>query len=132
MLLFHGVYGRMYSLFLVTSLLSFLALLRAIDTGGRPAGRSGPPRRCSASRPPVRSARARVASRIRAVARLAAARGGARPSRWSLVLGVPFWRTDLVLAGRFEVGVGGGGERLGTPFDVLRYLGTTLGDFTAG
>ena len=28
MLLFHGVYGRMYSIFLVTSVLSFLALLR--------------------------------------------------------------------------------------------------------
>ena len=49
-----------------------------------------------------------------------------------LVLGIPFWRTDLVLAGRFDVGVGGGGEKLGTPFDVLRYLWATLGDFTAG
>ena len=34
-LLFHGIYGRMYSLFLFTSLLSFLALLSALDTGGR-------------------------------------------------------------------------------------------------
>jgi hypothetical protein len=31
MLLFHGVYGRMYSLFLFTSALSFLALLHAIE-----------------------------------------------------------------------------------------------------
>ena len=31
MLLFHGVYGRMYSLFLFTSTLSFFALLRASD-----------------------------------------------------------------------------------------------------
>src|SRR6266568_3469468 len=31
MLLFHGVYGRMYSLFLFTSALSFLALLRAVE-----------------------------------------------------------------------------------------------------
>src|SRR5256885_3375583 len=29
--LFHGIFGRMYSLFLFTSLLSFLALLAAID-----------------------------------------------------------------------------------------------------
>ena len=35
MLLFHGVYGRMYSLFLFTSLLSFLALEAATETGGR-------------------------------------------------------------------------------------------------
>jgi uncharacterized membrane protein len=34
-LLFQGVYGRMYSLFLFTSLLSFLALLSALDHGGR-------------------------------------------------------------------------------------------------
>src|SRR5207302_3194148 len=31
--LFHGVFGRMYSLFLFTSLLSFLALLAALDNG---------------------------------------------------------------------------------------------------
>jgi hypothetical protein len=35
MLLFHGVYGRMYSLFLCTSMVSFLALLEATEKGGR-------------------------------------------------------------------------------------------------
>ena len=35
--LFHGVYGRMYSLFLFTSALSYLALLRALERGGRTA-----------------------------------------------------------------------------------------------
>src|SRR4029453_5298045 len=49
-----------------------------------------------------------------------------------LVLGVPFWLTDLVLAGRFEVGVGGGGEKLGGPVAVARYLWRSLGDATAG
>ena len=34
-LLFQGIYGRMYSLFLFTSALSFLALLAALDRGGR-------------------------------------------------------------------------------------------------
>src|SRR3954452_25294536 len=34
-LLFHGIYGRMYSLFLFTSALSYLALLHALDRGGR-------------------------------------------------------------------------------------------------
>ena len=35
MLLFHGVFGRMYALFLLTSTLSFLALLAALDRGDR-------------------------------------------------------------------------------------------------
>src|ERR687884_576296 len=35
MLLFHGVYGRMYSMFLFTSSLSYLALLSATGHGGR-------------------------------------------------------------------------------------------------
>src|SRR5437588_190542 len=34
-LLFHGVYGRMYSLFLFTSALSYLLLERALEGGGR-------------------------------------------------------------------------------------------------
>src|SRR5438876_8728858 len=36
-LLFHGIYGRMYSLFLFTSALSYLALLHAVERGGRRA-----------------------------------------------------------------------------------------------
>jgi hypothetical protein len=48
------------------------------------------------------------------------------------VLGIPFWLTDLVLAGRFDVSVGGGGERLGGPVSVLNYLADTAGDFTVG
>ena len=39
------------------------------------------------------------------------------------MLGIPFWLADLVLAGRFDVGVGGGGEKLGGPLSVLGYLG---------
>ena len=35
--LFHGIYGRMYSLFLFTSALSYLALLCAVERGGRKA-----------------------------------------------------------------------------------------------
>src|SRR4029450_12479557 len=43
------------------------------------------------------------------------------------VLGIPFWLTDLVLAGRFEAGVGGGGR-----LDVASYVWDATGDFTAG
>ena len=39
--LFHGVYGRMYSVFLFCSLACSLALLHALERGGRGAGRSG-------------------------------------------------------------------------------------------
>ena len=35
LVLFHGVYGRMYSLFLLTSALSYLALLVAVERGDR-------------------------------------------------------------------------------------------------
>ena len=49
-----------------------------------------------------------------------------------LVLGLPFWLTDLVLVDRFDVGVGGGGEKLGGPGAVARYLWRSLGDATAG
>jgi hypothetical protein len=48
------------------------------------------------------------------------------------VLGIPFWLTDLVLAGRFDVGVGGGGEKLGGPAAVGRYFWRSAGDATAG
>jgi hypothetical protein len=48
------------------------------------------------------------------------------------VLGIPFWYSDLILAGRFDVGVGAGGERLVGPLAILEYLGRVAGDFTAG
>ena len=48
------------------------------------------------------------------------------------VVAIPFWRTYLVLAGRFEVGVGGDGERLGSAAAVLRYLRMVASDFSLG
>ena len=132
MLLFHGVYGRMYSLFLFTSLLSFLALLEATETGGRLrwAAWIVATLLCIAAHP-----YGALVLAVQAVY-VAAARTRLREAAASLaivlVLGIPFWRTDLVLAGRFEIGVGGGGDRLGSPLDVLRYLERTFGDFTAG
>jgi hypothetical protein len=132
MLLFHGVYGRMYSLFLCTSLLSFLALVGATERGGRLrwAAWIAATLLCIAAHPYgalvlasqcvyVAATRARLREAVTSIAIV-------------LVLGIPFWRTDLVLAGRFEVGLGGGGGRLGSPVDVLRYLWDTFGDFTAG
>ena len=48
------------------------------------------------------------------------------------VVGIPFWLTDLVLAGRFDVGVGGHGAKLGGPWAIVTYLWQTAGDFSTG
>jgi 4-amino-4-deoxy-L-arabinose transferase-like glycosyltransferase len=131
MLLFHGVYGRMYSLFLFTSTISYLAFLRAIERGGRrgwvlwggamlvtiaahPYGAL-----VLASQGLYVLARARTREAIVALSVVS-------------LLGTPFWYSDLVLAGRFEVGVGGGGDKLVGPLAVFEYLGHVAGDFTAG
>ncbi len=133
MLLFHGVYGRMYSLFLFTSLLSFLALLAATETGGRGrwAAWIAVILLCVAAHP--YGALVLASQAVYVAATRLRLREAALSFAIVLVLGIPFWRTDLVLAGRFEIGVGGGGGgRLGSPLDVLRYLAETSGDFVAG
>jgi hypothetical protein len=133
MLLFHGVYGRMYSLFLFTSALSYLALLVVCERGEtwrwalwvlailavvatHPYGALV---LASQGLYVLLAARHRLRGAIAAFAAVA-------------VLGIPFWLTDLVLAGRFDVGVGGGGEKLGGPTAVLRYFWRSAGDATAG
>ena len=131
--LFHGVYGRMYSLFLFTSALSYLALLWAIDRGG--AWRFGlwglAAIACIASHPYGALVLASqglyvllVRRRVRAAVVAFAAVG---------VLGTPFWLADLRLANRFDVGVTGSESgKLGSPLPVLHYLKDVAGDFTAG
>ena len=131
-LLFHGIYGRMYSLFLFTSALSYLALLHALDRGGRRAWALwGLAFLATVATHPygaivlatqglfVLVARRRVREALVAIAVVT-------------VAATPFWLTDLVLARRFEVGVGGGGDKLGGPLSVLSYLYHVAGDFTAG
>ena len=48
------------------------------------------------------------------------------------VLAIPLWRSSLVLANRFDVGVGGGGGKLGTPREVFAYLWHVAGDSSTG
>jgi hypothetical protein len=131
-LLFHGIYGRMYSLFLFTSVLSFLALLSALDHGGR--------RRFALW---GLALLAMLASHPYAALVVAAQglfvlvrRQRLRETLATLVavgvLGVPFWWADLVLRDRFDVGVGGGGPQLGSPSSVLHYFWWVAGDFSAG
>jgi hypothetical protein len=130
--LFQGVYGRMYTLFLFTSLLSFLALLSALDQGGR--------RRFALW---GLALLAMLASHPYAVLVLGGEtlfvvlrRVRLRPALLTLaavgVAGIPFWWADIVLRGRFDVGVGGGGPRLGSPRSVLHYFWWVSGDFSAG
>jgi hypothetical protein len=131
MLLFHGIYGRMYSLFLLTSTLSYLAFLVAAEQGGR--------RRWALW---VAAILAVVATHPYGALVLASqslyvlARVCTRAAIGALaavaVLGIPFWYSDLILAGRFDVGVGAGGDRLVGPLAILDYLGRVAGDFTAG
>ncbi len=131
-LLFHGVYGRMYSLFLLTSALSYLALLAALERGSRRAWTLwGLAVLATVATHPygaiVLASQGLYVALLRAPLRRALL-----PFAVVAILGIPFWRTDLVLAGRFDVGVGGGGEKLGGPASVLRYLLQVAGDFSAG
>jgi hypothetical protein len=131
--LFHGVYGRMYSLFLFLSLACLLALLRALDRGGLGEWALW-----------VATALLTVAAHPYGVLMLGGQGAYVLVSRRDrireatlagvavLVLGIPFWLTDLVLAGRFDVGVGGGGAKLGGPTAVARYFWRSAGDATAG
>ena len=132
-LLFHGIYGRMYSLFLFTSALSYLALLWAVDHGRawRFALWGVAAVACVASHPYGALVLASqglyvllVRRRMRAAVVAFAAVG---------VAGTPFWLADLRLANRFDVGVAGTESgKLGAPLPVLHYLGEVAGDFTAG
>jgi Dolichyl-phosphate-mannose-protein mannosyltransferase len=132
MLLFHGVYARMYSLFLLASALSYLLLLVVLRRGGvwRWLLWAGLAILTVAVHPYgalvlasqglfVLVTRARVREAVAAFSVVALA-------------GVPFWYADLVLASRFDVGLGGGGAKLSGPVDVLDYLFRTAGDFSAG
>ena len=131
-LLFHAVYGRMYSLFLLTSALSYLALVVALDRGGR--------RRFALWGLAIV---ATVATHPYGaivfgsqIAYVVLRRVRVRAALWTIfavaVVCIPFWRSNLVLAGRFDVSVGGGGEKLGSPLRVAKYLATVAGDFSSG
>jgi hypothetical protein len=131
-LLFHGIYGRMYSLFLFTSALSCLALLYALDRGDRRSWTLWALAMLAtvATHPYgvlVLAAEGFYVVALRRVKREAIFAFGA-----VFLAGIPLWRSDLVLAGRFDVGVGGHGQKLGGPVSVLRYLRQVAGDFTAG
>lgn len=131
-LLFHGIFGRMYSLFLLTSALSFVALLRALDRPSRRAYVLW-----------ALALLATLATHPYAVLVLGAQgayvllRGDHRRAALAtlcavVVAATPFWFADFVLRDRFGVGVGGGGAQLGSPHAVAHYFWWVSGDFSAG
>jgi hypothetical protein len=130
-LLFNGVYGRMYSLFLFTSALSYLALERALEGGGRRWAWWALAVLATVATHPY-GALVLASQGLYVLLRRTRLREAVIAFVAVLVAGIPFWRTDLVLAGRFDVGVGGGGDKLGGPVPVLTYLWTVAGDMSAG
>jgi len=109
-LLFHGVYGRMYSLFLFTSTLSFLLLLAALARGGskRWVAWALVMYATLATMPYGAMVLATQAAYV--LARRVRRPFSLRPALVAFVavtlIAVPLWRTYLVLASRFDVGVG--------------------------
>ena len=135
--IYHGIYARMYSLFLFLTAVSFLTLLRAVGT-----------------RKPKRWG-AWVAASVLAIATqpygtfvLAAQAVYVLARRWRrafpvkpaaisfalvVVLVAPLWLIYRTLASRFGIGVTGESDsKLGSPVDVLEYVWHTIGDFGAG
>ncbi len=130
-LLFHGVYGRMYALFLFTSLLANLTFLRALERGGRAWWWWTIAALLMVSSHAygalVLAAQAVYVLVTRTRIREAAIWGGI-----VIVLGIPMWRADFVLADRFDVGLGRGGAKLNGPLSLLAYLRQVASDFTTG
>jgi MYXO-CTERM domain-containing protein len=122
----------MYSLFLFTSVLSFIALLDALELGGR--------KRFAlwglatwfmlASHP--YAALVLIAQTLFVLIRRVRLRPALVTLALVLVAAAPFWWADAVLRDRFNVGVGGGGPRLGSPGAVLHYFWWVAGDMSAG
>ncbi len=132
-LLFHGIYARMYSLFLFLATISYLAFLRAMETDRiRPwivwgavmlltigAHQYGALVLASQGLYVV-ATRERLRRAIPAFAAVA-------------VLAIPLWRASLVLANRYDVGLEkSSGGALTTPHQVFAYLWHVAGDSSSG
>src|SRR4051812_13489008 len=130
-LLFHGIYARMYSLFLLLSTLSYLVFLRALKRGGWAAWA-------------LWGLTMLLTIAAHQYGALVLASQGlfvlATRERWRQaipafaavgILAIPLWRASLVLADRYDVG-GGSSGALSTPHQVFAYLWHVAGDSSAG
>lgn len=137
-LLFHGIYARMYGLFLFTSALSCLFLLRALEQGTRRrwAAWAAGALALLATQPYgalVLAAEGVFTVALRLLGRPIPLRRPLAAAGAVLVLATPLWLTYAQLASRFDVGLGQGSRSgLGSPLEVLGYLWELLGDFAAG
>jgi hypothetical protein len=137
MCIYHGIYARMYSLFLFTSALSFLLLLGAIGRRHRWRWAAWGLATLAAIATQPYGALVLAIEAAFVLGRWQRERSPVRPAVVSFaavtLLALPLWLVYRVLAHRFDVGVtGSSGSKLGSPVDVLAYLVRVAGDFTAG
>ncbi len=131
--LFYGTFGRMYSLFLFTTVLAALALLRAADRGrARDWALWGVAILAAVASHPYGALVVAAHGLFVLLAHRERLRAAIVAFGAVLVAGIPFWLTDLTLAGRFDVGVGGGGRQLGGPSAVANFAWQVAGDFSSG
>jgi hypothetical protein len=135
--LYHGIYARMYGLFLLATALSFLLLLRALE---RPTALRWALWALTALATIALQPYGAIVLAIQAAYVLWTGRRRLRSlGRPALTFGfvlaaaIPLWITYTHLASRFDVAAGTGGDaELGQPGEVVAYLWETLGAFTAG
>jgi hypothetical protein len=137
MIVYHGIYARMYSLFLFTSALSFLLLLGALERRSRWSWVAWALAALASVATQPYGAFVLAASLVFVLARRRWASTPLRPALVSfaavILCALPLWLVYRVLADRFDVGVtGASGSKLGSPVDVLAYLVQVAGDFTVG
>ncbi len=131
--LFYGTFGRMYSLFLLTSVLAAMALLRAVDSNrARDWALWGVAILATVASHPYGALVVAAHGLFVLLAHRERLRAAIFAFAGVLVAGMPFWITDLTLAGRFDVGVGGGGRQLGGPSAVASFAWQVAGDFSSG
>jgi hypothetical protein len=137
MTLYHGIYGRMYSLFLFASAASFLLLVQALDNTRRRTWALWVVAALATIATQPYGALVLAVQAVYVAARVWKGRVRVRAPAIAFtavtVLALPLWLSYRVLASRFEVGViRDGNSKLGSPGDVLAYLGDTFGDFSVG
>jgi hypothetical protein len=129
--LFHGIYARMYSLFLFLATLSYLALLRAVDRGGLRAWTAWAIVMLLAISSHQYGALVLGSQGLYVLLTRDRLRQAIPAFAAVVLLAIPLWRSSLVLADRLEVGAGSGGG-LRTPHQVFTYLWHVAGDSSAG
>jgi Dolichyl-phosphate-mannose-protein mannosyltransferase len=137
MAIYHGIYARMYAIFLFTSALSFLLLLRALERRGwTPWLWWGLATLAAIATQPYGVFVLAICALFVLLRRIWSS-APIRPALLSIaavtLAAIPLWLVYRVLADRFDVGVAGSsGSKLGSPVDVLQYLVQAAGDFTVG